>query len=861
MLEWHEYVDHLMRSESMFDGISLSFGEEQHDIGVPPIIKSSILMLDKMIQHQGQFNIMVFPERVQSIFIFTLIKLLHNVAQGKIERKYEPSDFRNGEKLKLGNAIVEFLGLEERKGEQCIKLRMADLDSYSAPIDFLPLFQRTDTQRGLSKCKQFALAKKKAENQLTGLSPDKQLLALLADYKTHMNSSIFNMASIIRSKEAIADCRLCGKRLCDILFIGQVDYRGAIKNVGAGQPAGIPSIVLAPDMYAILAATQNGHPVQSIIIDSSDSGRIGSQLDVLDDLMLLGVPITCVTDVVNSFDLQPFERRKFNIWRWDESSITKQLYDVGSLPLDRKIRNCATRRVEYLEIDGCEINGAIQRLFSHTGVLKESSIQMIQLFENLNSLAFNALRETIPPGSGEIERFNLLLDDAIETLASEKHFLSPVIYEDLKEIIRCLKVIYSFEHQLPKQKALSEYLQTKNFEDVCIVVPERSDKKFAENYWQTWCNMSGLLTTVHVLYPAEYYSASCKAFSATVIVGWLNHVKMRRILYSFNTQQYFVLLYDCENGWKDSSLNRWNAVLKSTGNKTIIDKSFCADHPISTSRFVEPPKPEHGGIDYVDELNEYELVLRENKFKQYVTHGGAKTVGATTEAVPVNYVGGFLAFYRAGHKVISVTKVITDDAEKIDTVLPGKLRAGDFVVVREADRDLIKEMADIMLSNSGKHGLREMATRWKKALEIVQEHSSHDEIYRKLLDAGCTKGYQAVRGWLADEDVIAPQQKQDLQHIAAITGSKVISDSLDQIYEAAREVRAAHVQAGRALSIQLRSKIVEALASHGDIDPSDILEPIEMTVEGIGPVKILKIKDVGSPIVVDTVNTNRLIEE
>ena len=34
-----------------------------------------------------------------------------------------------------------------------------------------------------------------------------------------------------------------------------------------------------------------------------------------------------------------------------------------------------------------------------------------------------------------------------------------------------------------------------------------------------------------------------------------------------------------------------------------------------------------------------------------------------------------------------------------------------------------------------------------------------------------------------------------------------------------------------------------------------------MTVEGIGPVKILKIIDVGSPIVVDIADTNRLIEE
>lgn len=84
MLEWHDFVEQLLSEESSFDGISLSFDGTAHSVGVPPIIKASVLMLDKMITHQGKFNILVFPERIQSIFIFTLIKLLHNIAEGKL---------------------------------------------------------------------------------------------------------------------------------------------------------------------------------------------------------------------------------------------------------------------------------------------------------------------------------------------------------------------------------------------------------------------------------------------------------------------------------------------------------------------------------------------------------------------------------------------------------------------------------------------------------------------------------------------------------------------------------------------------------------------------------------------------------
>lgn len=859
MLEWHEYVEQLLQSGSAFDGISLSFDGDPNSTGVPPIIKSSILMLDKMIQHQGQNNILVFPERVQSIFIFTIMKLLHNIAQGKIKRTYDPLDFQPGEKLKLGNAVVEYLGLETRNGKECLRIKLADLTS-SAPIEFFPFFQRTSTQRRLSKYTRFIAAKRKIESQITYVSPN--MLAGLADYKTHMNSSIFNMTSIIHAKEMFAGCRLDGKKISDLLLIGQVDYTGSIKNVGAGQLTGIPSIVLAPDMYSIVAASEKKHPIQSVIIDASDSNSIVRQVDALDELMRVNVPITCVTDVVNSFDLQPFEIRGFNIWRWDETSITPKMYDVSCLPLDRKIRNCSTRQVKYLAVDGPEMSDAICRLASLRSESKEQSGQMMRMFDRMNALAFAALRETVSFESSELERAGLLLEDSLQTLTSEKLFLAPGTYEDYNEAITCLKRIFSPDYRLLKQKALSDHLQNEKYKDVCIVVPERSEKVRVRSYWQEWCSQNGLHTIVHVLHPAEYYSASCSAFSATVVVGWLKRAIMRKILFSFNTPRYIVLLYDYECRWKNYGTVKWDSALNSSNNQTIIASSFSNDQvSISTHRFVKSNKPQSGESYAIDELSEIELVLRENKFRQYAASGGMKSVEETAEAIPVSYVGGFLAFYRTGHKVISATEVIMRDAEKIDSVLPDKLHVGDFVVVREADRDLIKEMADIMLSNSGKPGLRELATKWKEALEFEQQSSTPEEIYQKLVDAGCTKEYSTVRGWMMDEDVIAPQQKQDLQHIAAITEYSVITELIDQIFAAAREVRSAHVQAGKALSRQLRSRIVEALEIYGNIDPSNIWEPIEMAVEGIGPVKVLKIIDVGSPIDVGVSDTNRLLEE
>lgn len=388
-----------------------------------------------------------------------------------------------------------------------------------------------------------------------------------------------------------------------------------------------------------------------------------------------------------------------------------------------------------------------------------------------------------------------------------------------------------------------------------------TEKKHVQEYWQMWCRRQRLITQVYVLYPAEYYPTQTAQFSATIVVGWLKRAIMRKILYGFNTQIYTVLLYDYEKRWKNYDTTKWNAVLDGTHNRQTIEKSFTTDKiHVSTSRFT-PVQPVPEDTPKTDEFAEIEVVLRENKYRQYVANGGQKPANETTEAIPVNFVGGYLAFYRTGHKVISATNIIMNDSDKIDSVLPDQLKMGDFVVVREADRDLIREMADMILSRSGMDGMREMAGKWKEALEIETLFYSDEEIYQHLQDAGCSKGYQAVHGWIHDDDVIAPQSKQDLEHIAAATGSSVLKELLDQVYDAAQTVRRAHIRAGRVLSMQLRSRIVEALKEYGDIDPFNIWEPIGMQIDGIGMVRILKIIDIGTPVTVDIADTNRLIDE
>ena len=79
------------------------------------------------------------------------MSLFRNIIKGRIKSNYDPSGFKIGEKLKVGNAVVEYLGTEFRNNQLCLIIKLADLDKWSAPIELFPIFQKVETKRRLSK--------------------------------------------------------------------------------------------------------------------------------------------------------------------------------------------------------------------------------------------------------------------------------------------------------------------------------------------------------------------------------------------------------------------------------------------------------------------------------------------------------------------------------------------------------------------------------------------------------------------------------------------------------------------------------------------------------------------------------------
>ena len=260
-----------------------------------------------------------------------------------------------------------------------------------------------------------------------------------------------------------------------------------------------------------------------------------------------------------------------------------------------------------------------------------------------------------------------------------------------------------------------------------------------------------------------------------------------------------------------------------------------------------------------DEMADIEVFLAQKKYEQY---GRSKGNGLEfVTAYPISFVGDYFAFYKEGHDIITVTDIVFQEGDEIAKITPDKLRIGDFVVERSSGQDLIREIADEILLSDRKQACREIAAKWKEPLKIETVFTSPGELVKKIQSAGCSKNKATILNWLTNPDIIIPNDIEDLLYIAQALEDEVLLEKSDVIFAAGKEVRAAHIKAGKVLSERLKSRIPDILTRMEVVDPYNIWDPIEEEVEGIGEIRILKVIDIASKMDVEPVNTNRIINE
>jgi hypothetical protein len=210
--------------------------------------------------------------------------------------------------------------------------------------------------------------------------------------------------------------------------------------------------------------------------------------------------------------------------------------------------------------------------------------------------------------------------------------------------------------------------------------------------------------------------------------------------------------------------------------------------------------------------------------------------------------------------LLTATKLINEDYDKIEEINPINIQIGDFVIEREIQRDLIRDIADMILKRRNCLTLRETAHKWREALAVESVFSDEDTIYEKLTSVGCTRGRMTVHNWLTDESMITPFSKDDITYIAKATDDSILHEMVDQVFDAGKTIKSAHIQAGHHLAEKLRTTLADVLSTRENIDRFNVWQPIEINIENIGLIKLLKVIDIGSEVFVNAASANKLID-
>jgi hypothetical protein len=118
-----------------------------------------------------------------------LFRTLHNIAEGRISKDYNPYSFIPGEKLKFKKSVAEFVGIDidKHSGLKRIFVRFKDGINWGIPLETAPFLQHVRT-KCLSKFAAFNAEYRSflKENPSITSSP---FVHRLSDYKTHLESS------------------------------------------------------------------------------------------------------------------------------------------------------------------------------------------------------------------------------------------------------------------------------------------------------------------------------------------------------------------------------------------------------------------------------------------------------------------------------------------------------------------------------------------------------------------------------------------------------------------------------------------------------------------------------------------------
>ncbi len=856
MMNWEKLKKYFDQTFDFLGRVTVSESPAQKGVVIHPLIKLSTgLTLKTIASSKTNRLVVLLPNRLHVarwISTFCALGIMCNDYNSNFSGSIK---FSKGQKLLVNNRVVEFEKEEFSPyvNQQVMWVKCSD-GRWAIPLDRKLEFEPAHTNRRLSSLKNI----KNAYYSAVILDdPIDTILQINAQgNRTIFQENLILVSKIGETSHFIHEHSINNSKIVDLFQWGKLDISGDITTLTPGQIEAHPSCLIASELYAVgQYFVEQSQKTRAIIIDGV--APCVKDLQILDDdILSQNIPTIIIADFFDTENLSHLTNRDFKVWQWHKDNIS-QSKSIAAVTkespfssLNRSLTNYSRQQIVFEPCEHPQLSEIVGKVLNLDNLIGPEDDQLKLLYGQMWRLVNELSRLIWLPDQIWTKNFHGRVQHLKRDYNSQKLWLQSDIIVSIDTILAGLLELAKnpfpgTTHKTDKfHHLIDDFLSS---EILVIVVPTTSDAESARQYWSEMVSPHRF-NQLHFLAVPDISKSSLSP-TQIIVCGWLNYKRMYPLLHLHVVPKITTLLYPFETMWFKKARKRWDR----QNNYKIKARDFSGmlKLPEGNLDFVNftpkrfDPVSEENAFDIID----FEIKIRRYRYSGYVFVGGDgrdEAVKATTVVLAQNH----FAFVTETHRHLIVTDLMRGKTSRgeIPRKTINQLRVGDYVLFRESDRDIIREIADQALVEQGLSHLRKMAHLWQEALQRQYETYGRDldRLILLLWEAGCEREPSTIKNWLFDEDQIGPKNEKDtLERIAGATGNIALIEKMTDVVDAIQTVRRAHFQASRYITDRLLANLSKILDSEQGSD-AETRRSAVLDLDDFGQITILRVEEISS---------------
>lgn len=859
------YEKHPIYNLIKFSDNSNTPGEILH-----PLYVTTQQIIDKFISLGSKRIAIVLPNDDCDIIPLIITKCFSNIQN---EPEYAGSILNEvvpGQHLRLNKAVCEFLGIDKSANKIKFKVERKKPMTVLCPINGIHyMLEKTDG--AITSYKAWNQAIREAQELLD--TSDK-VIHTLKMKRTVLSKTLAIVTAKNDFFNNIENLQINNLASSDIISYGEIDFSqsNCYKLHNNGKLNCVPGLSITNKIEDILELGTDCSTKQQIYtiystLDKFD--EITDNVDILKEILRLSIPFVAFIPEEKFEKASVLLNLGFELWHWKPSTlklVSEHSHFSPSAPmfgeLSNKINHAANSKFECFIIKNGFLKNALAKVFRLSKILNDLPdeirrfVRYVWTFQNKLTGIISFLDDNLKSK----------LDNELETLIIQwnkysKHYQGQEIDLIINEIFKSYSEFF-MSHADKSLKLKETVLNLSAGSSVVILVADNY-AFFAETL--RFIGSFHPSSNLRLMRLSDFYIKQGELKNIDYLfVTWFDKDEYIRIKQTYIYRHLNYVLYDFEARWRNNFVRKFDEQLPhssvmNTAQKLHIDLNYVND-TVFDKETEDIEKNVEDTAEYV-EIADFNLKKKIIFSTIRDSSGVSKDAADAVECIPVMLAGDRLAYFYPTHDVIDVTALERGKLGKAVKKDASKLKKGDKILIRQSDKDIIREKADILIyQDSVSFVGRELAESWSKLLTLYARGKSISDILDALNGEDTHCSIQQIRYWLSGETII-PRNKNVLKAIG-LAASKDESlakmsvdylNNIDAIYETGKIIQAYHQRAGRWLTSELKNKAEEIKQiMNGDI-PSGL-------IDGIGEITIYTVEEILDREMIPRAKINRIEE-